>query len=218
MADRWALRLGGISGMLFVVLLVPGIFIARPDLPEPALSGQEVNNYFSGWRTLFMVGNGVSFIFAAFFFLWFLGILRNVLRSTQGEGEWLSTVALSGGLMFITLELAGAAAEIAYPATLARFANFQPDAQLAFLSLSLSGWLYNFAWVGLSVLIAAGSALALWTRRLPRWLGWAGFVFAVLALTKFLAPLVHTVALLWVLVVSALMLAGWVSFSRRATT
>jgi hypothetical protein len=218
MADRWALRLGGISGMLFVVLLVPGIFIARPDLPEPALSGQEVNNYFSGWRTLFIVGNGVSFIFAAFFFLWFLGILRNVLRSTQGEGEWLSTVALSGGLMFITLELAGAAAEIAYPATLARFANFQPDAQLAFLSLSLSGWLYNFAWVGLSVLIAAGSALALWTRRLPRWLGWAGFVFAVLALTKFLAPLVHTVALLWVLVVSALMLAGWVSFSRRATT
>src|SRR5918911_2497856 len=148
------------------------------------------------------------------FFLWFLGILRNVLRSADGEGEWLSTVALSGGLMFITLELAGAAAEIVYPATLARFANFQPDAQLAFLSLSLSGWLYNFAWVGLSVLIAAASALALWIRRLPRWLGWAGFVFAVLALTKFLTPLAHSVALLWVLVVCALMLAGCVSFSR----
>jgi hypothetical protein len=218
MADRWALRFGGISGILFVVLLIPGIFIGRPDLPEPALSGQEVHNYFSGWRTLFMAGNGVSFIFAAFFFLWFLGILRNVLRSTEGEGEWLSTVALCGGLMFITLELAGAAAEIAYPATLARFANFQADAQLAFLSLSLSGWLYNFAWVGLSVLIAAASALALWLRRLPRWLGWAGFVFAVLALSKFLTPLAHSVALLWVLVVCALMLAGRVSFSRRAIT
>jgi hypothetical protein len=218
MADRWALRWGGISGILFVVLLIPGIFIGRPDVPEPGLSGQEVHNYFSGWRTLFMAGNGVSFIFAAFFFLWFLGILRNVLRSTEGEGEWLSTVALSGGLIFITLELAGAAAEIVYPAALARFANFQPDAQLAFLSLALSGWLYNFAWVGLSVLIAAASALALWIRRLPRWLGWAGFVFAVLALSKFLTPLAHTVALLWVLVVSALMLAGRVSFSRRATT
>src|SRR5919205_2221232 len=189
MADRWALRWGGISGILFVVLLIPGIFIGRPDVPEPGLSAQEVHSYFSGWRTLFMAGNGVSFIFAAFFFLWFLGILRNVLRSTEGEGEWLSTVALSGGLMFITLELAGAAAEIVYPSTLARFTNFQPDAQLAFLSLQLSEWLYSFAWVGFSVLIAATSVLALGRGIIPRWLVWAGLVFAVLALLKFVTPL-----------------------------
>jgi hypothetical protein len=214
--DRWALRFGGISGILFVVLLIPGIFIGRPDLPEPTLSAQQVHSYFNDWGDTFMAGNGVSFIFAAFFFLWFLGILRNVLRSAESEGEWLSTVAFSGGLMFITLELAGAAAEIVYPATLARFANFQPDAQLAFLSLQLSGWLYNFAWVGLSVLIAATSVLALGMGGLPRWLSWAGFVFAVLALIKFLTPLA-TVALLWVLAISVLMLAGRVSLSRLAT-
>ena len=67
MADRWALRLGRISGILSLILLIPGIFIARPDVPEAGLSAQEVHNYFSGWRTLFMAGNGVSFIFAAFF-------------------------------------------------------------------------------------------------------------------------------------------------------
>lgn len=32
MADRWALRFGEISGILFVALLIPGIFIGHPDV------------------------------------------------------------------------------------------------------------------------------------------------------------------------------------------
>jgi hypothetical protein len=216
MSGRWALRFGGISGILFVALLIPGSLIGRPDIPEPGVSAQEVHSYFNDWRDVFMAGNGVTFIFAAFFFLWFLGMVRNVLRSAEGEGEWLSTVALGGGLMFITLEMAGAAAEIVYPTTLASYANFQPDAQLAFLSLQLSGWLYSFAWVGMSVLIAATSVLALRMGGLPRWLAWAGLVFGVLALIKFLTPLA-VLALLWVLAISVLMLTGHVSLPRLAT-
>jgi hypothetical protein len=190
MVGRWKLRSGGISGILLVVLLIPGIFIRRPDAPDPSLSTQEVHIYFNDWRDALLGGNGVSFIFAAFFFLWFLGTLRSALRSAEGAEEaWLSSIASSGGLMFITLELAGAAAEIVYPATLARFTNFEPDAQLAFLSLQLSGWLYSFAWVGFSVLIAASSVLAVGRGILPRWLAWAGLVFAVLALLKSLTPL-----------------------------
>jgi hypothetical protein len=216
MASKWALRLGGISGILFVVLLIPGIFIGRPDVLDPSSSAQEVHSYFNDRQDTFLIGNGVSYIFAAFFFFWFLGTLRSVLRGAEGEEEWLSSVALGGGLMYITLELAGAAAEIVYPATLARFANFQPDAQIAFHSLQLSGWLYSFAWAGMSVLIAATSVLALEAGFLQRWLAWAGFVFAVLALLKFLTPLA-TLALLWVLAVSVLMLAGRVGSSNLAT-
>ena len=207
MAARWAPRLGGISGILFVALLLPGIFIGRPDLPDPSSSAQEVHRYFSDRQDVFLIGNGVSFLLAAFFFLWFLGALGKLLRSREDEGDWLSYVALFGGLMFMTHELAGAAAEIAYPATLARFANFQPDYHTAFLFLQLSGWLYSFAWVGMSVLVAATSVLALETAILPRLLGWAGLVFAVLALLKFLTPLA-TLALLWVVLISVLMLTG----------
>lgn len=210
MADRSALRLAGISGILFVLLLVPGTFIGRPDVPESGVRAQEIHSYFNERRDLFFVGNGISFIFAAVFFLWFLGMLRKALRSAEGEGEWLSTVALSGGLMFITLELAGAAAEIVYPTTLARYTNFQPDPQLAFLSLQLSGWLYNFAWSGMAVLIAASSVLALRMGGLPRWLAWAGLVFAILALIKFLTP-VAVFALAWVLAISVLMIIGRIS-------
>ncbi len=168
MVDRLTLRLGGISGILFVGLLVPGIFIGRSDLPDPGSSAEEVHRYFSERQDAFLIGNGASFIFAAFFFLWFLGTLSAVLRSAEGEGVGISFVTLAGGAMFIALELAGAAVEIVYPATLARFTNFQADVQMAFLSLQLSGWLYSFAWVGISVLIAATSVAALRTGILPR--------------------------------------------------
>ncbi len=43
---------------------------------------------------------------------------------------------------------------------------------------------------------------------MPRWLALAGFVAALLALLRFLIPLGGILGLLWVLAVSALMLAG----------
>ena len=97
MANSTALvRLGGVCGILFVVLLVPGIFASRPDVPDASLSAQQMLDYLDDKQGALMVGNGFSFIFAAFFFLWFLGILHGVLRSGEGEGSGLSSVALAG--------------------------------------------------------------------------------------------------------------------------
>jgi len=135
-------------------------------------------------------------------------VLQDVLRGAEGEGYGFSSVSLAGGLLFIALVVAGAAVEIVYPATLARFENFQQDAQLGFLSLALSGWMYRFAFVGMSVLIAATSAVTLRTGILPEWLAWAGFAVALVALLRFLGPLSAWVPLLWVVAVSVLMLTG----------
>jgi hypothetical protein len=208
MANSTALvRLGGICGILFVILLIPGIFAARPDVPDETLNARQVLDYFDDKQGALMVGNGLSFIFAAFFFLWFLGILHGVLRSAERGETGLSSVALAGGLVFVALEMAGASVEILHPSTTSRFENFEPDAQLAFVSQALSGWLYSFAWVGMAVLISATSVAALRTGLLPRWLAWAGFVAALVAVLKFLVP--HaTLALLWILVVSVLMITG----------
>jgi len=98
-------------------------------------------------------------------------------------------MALAGGLVFKTLVLAGAAVEIVYPATLTRFENFAPDAQLGFLSLALSGWMYRFSLAGMSVIIAATSVVVISTGVMPRWLALAGFVAALVALLGFLIPL-----------------------------
>lgn len=203
-------RLGGICGILFVILLIPGLFAVRPDVPDGSSSSRQVLDYFNDVRDVLIIGNGLSFIFAAFFFLWFLGVLHGVLRRAEGEETGLSSVALAGGLVFVTLETAGAAVEILHPAAVSRFENFRPDAQLAFMSQVLSGWLYSFAWVGMSVLLGATSVVALRTGFLPKWLAWSGLVAALLAVLKFLVP--HAaLALLWILVVCVLMIIGSVS-------
>ncbi len=208
MADGMAVRIGGICGILFVLLVVPS-FLSPPDTPVAGSAPQDVVDYFSDRQDGVLVFNGLLLIFAAFFFLWFLGVLQGVLRGAEGEGYGFSPVSLAGGVLFIALVLAGAAVEIVYPATLARFENFQQDAQLGFLSLALSGWMYRFAFVGMSVLIAATSVVTLRTGvLLPGWLAWAGFAVAVVALIRFLGPLGAWLPLLWVVAVSVLMLTG----------
>lgn len=206
---RAAVRLGGISGILFVILAVPS-FLSAPDTPVATSGSQDVIDYFNGRQDGILTNNGLLLIFAAFFFLWFLSMLHGVLQDAEGEGYGFSSVLLAGGLLFIALVLAGAAVEIVYPATLARFDNFQQDAQLGFLSLALSGWMYRFAFVGMAALIAATSVVVLKSGVLPRWLGWAGLLVALVALLRFLGPLSAWLTLLWVVAVSVLMLTGGV--------
>jgi len=64
------------------------------------------------------------------------------------------------------------------------------------------------------VLIAATSVVVLTTGVMPRWLALAGFVAALFALLRFLIPLGGILGLLWVLAVSALILAGLAGAGR----
>jgi hypothetical protein len=214
---RAAVRLGGISGILFVILFVPS-YLSAPDSPDATSTNQQVIDYFNARQNEILTLNGLLLIFAAFFFLWFLGVLHRLLQGAEGEGYAFSSVSLAGGVLFIALVLAGAAVEIVYPATLARFTNFQQDAQFGFLSLALSGWMYRFAFVGMSALIAATSLVGLRTSLLPRWLVWAGFVAALVALLRFLGPLGGWLTLLWVIVICALMLSGRVEVTSGPHT
>ena len=76
---RGLVRLGGISGLLYVLLLIPSFLLGRPDVVEEAYSTQQVIEYYSAREDAFLLGNGVIVLFAAFFFLWFLGILCGML-------------------------------------------------------------------------------------------------------------------------------------------
>ena len=167
-----AARLGGIGGILYAVLFVPAYIVGSPDAPNRASTDQGVFDYFAEGIGVFLFFNGLLPIFALFFLLWFLGALYGVLRSAEGDEEsgWLSSAALIGGIVFATLSYAGVAVEIAHPATLSRFEDFEPDPQLVFMTLALASWLYHFCQVGTSVLAAATSLLALRTGALPTWL------------------------------------------------
>ena len=184
--------------------------MGRPYTLEASLSAQEVIGYFNTAPRQFLIYNGILPIFSAFFFLWFLGMLHSMLWHIEGDEIRLSSAALAGGVMYITLAWAAVAVEILYPATLARFENFQQDVQLVFLSQALSAWLYHFAWIGMSVLISATSVVALRTGVIPRWLTFSSFVVALVALLYFLIPLGALLGWLWVVAISVLMVAGLV--------
>ncbi|HSL00575.1 MAG TPA: hypothetical protein VK869_09585 [Rubrobacteraceae bacterium] len=217
MAERDLARLGGVCGLLFALLMVPAYVVGYPDAPTSTSSAEDVIAYFGEGPGAFVLANGVLPLFSAFFFVWFLGVLHGVLRRSEGEGGVLSSVALAGGTLFIVLSCAGYAAEILYPASLARFEGFAADARFAFASLVLSAWLYHFCQVGTAVMATATSLVALQSGVLPRWLALAGFLVALLALLHFLTPLLGALAgLVWVVLVSALMLAGAVgTFAPR---
>jgi hypothetical protein len=214
---RAIMRFGGIGGILFVALLIPAYVVGYPDAPTRTSRAEDVVAYFNGGLSAFLIANGVVTIFVTFFFLWFLGILHGLLRRADGEVGGFSSAALAGGLTYATLISAGFAVEILYPATLARFENFQQDPQIGFLSLVLSAWLYYFCQAGMSVLVGASSVVALRTGVLPGWLAWAGGVVALLALVDFLIPPFGGLpALLWVVAVSVLMLTGFAGLERGA--
>ena len=209
MAREGLARLGGVCGLLYVILMIPAYVVGTPDAPTPAAATAEVIEYFGDSPETFVLSNGTLAVFSSFFFLWFLGALHGMLRTAEGADRGLSSVALAGGTMFIVLSCVGYAAELMHPASQLRFQNFLPDAQLAFVSLTFSTWLYHFCQVGASALVLATSLVALGTGVLPRWMVLVGLAVALLTLLHFILPLVAAISgLLWIALVSALMLTG----------
>ena len=202
-------RLGGVCGLLFVVLMLPAYLVGSPDAATPLSAPREVLGYFGTSAENFVFFNGSLILLCPFFFLWFLGVLYGVLRRAEGVDGVLSTVMLVGGVFFISLQCVGNAVEILHPAAVQRFVNFVPDPQLAFASLALSTWLYHFCQVGDAVMIFAASLVVLGSGILPRWLALVGLLAAILALLHLLLPLIGSLSgLVWVALVSVLMLTG----------
>jgi hypothetical protein len=217
MADANLVRLGGLSGLLAVVAMIPAYLVGYPDAPGSPLQAQ---TYFTGEVGTFVFSNGVLPLFHIFFFLLFLGVLYGILRGAGGGRAALPAAALAGGIVFATLSAAGFTVEILYPAVLQRFGDIQPDAAFVLVSLTLAAWLYHYCQIGTSVMVLCTSLVALGTGILPRGLALAGFVVAVLTFLHFLLPLLAAlVGLAWVAAVSVVMfVAGGAQRSRTRHT
>ncbi len=96
MAEGNLVRLGGISGLLAVVTMIPAYLVGYPDAPgTPGLA----QSYFGAGSGTFVFSNGVLPLFHVFFIL-FLGVLYGMLRGAGGEargiGAGLPAAALAG--------------------------------------------------------------------------------------------------------------------------
>ena len=134
-------RLGAVSGVLFVVLLMGSTSTGSDSQIVIALE-----------------------LIALLLFLPFLGYLYSVLRQAEGEGAWLSATAFGAGLVDLTIKLGSIA-----PGFAARTEWLDPQLHQALEKMNSVAFIVTM--LPLGVMMAAVAAVALKTRVLPLWLG-----------------------------------------------
>jgi hypothetical protein len=178
--DLWTPIAGVAAAITFVVGL---IFIS--DSPDNNDSDAQILAFYAkhSHRVGILVG---AFIlaFCGLFFLWFASGLRQRLRTAEGPGGRLANVALGGGILFVGMLWVGAAALAAIPAE--QSFGSGPVLKVAdigrFLPSVGFGAILVFGAFGAIALIDAASIVIMRTGILPKWLGWLGFVAAVVLL------------------------------------
>jgi hypothetical protein len=205
MADsRWE-RWGPIAGIVFVVLFVVGLSLY--DLPSSDDSVAKITSYYNdgGNRAQIIVASYLLW-FAGLFFLWFLASLRVRLLAVEGAPGRLTSIVFGGGLLFVAAMTVAAAcfASIAGDMTFADEKFVSADAARFLPELGYPILLIGGVFAAIAMIDAA-SVLIVRTRVLPAWIGYFGFVAAILLLGAVIfLPIIFLV--LWVLFVSVAMM------------
>ena len=205
-----------LAGAAFVVLFVVGNLLLFADTVSGDSSPAEFREYYSdsGNRDRISFGWVVASI-GLFFFLWFLGALRELVRGLDGD-RMLGTLTTIGGSVYAAMALTAIALDSAVRTMSDDTFGNEVYPELIHAADDAGYVIHATGGVGLAAMILAVSLVLLRTRALPRWLGWFGIVAAIAALLTitFVGALVW---LLWVLVVSVfLFLRGGRNRTARA--
>jgi hypothetical protein len=165
-------RLAAATGIVFVALQLATIPVMG-DSPSFDGSIKEIREYLIDGSGL-LVATMLN-AFSAFFFIWFLGSLRAVLRVAEGGQGRLSAVAFGAGLVTITLALAASVPITALA--------WEDTARVVDDGLLRAAWNLNFlAFVPLgataAAFVLAVSMVIFRTRLFPTWVGIVGVVSA----------------------------------------
>ena len=192
--DTTATRIGGLFGFAAALIIIPAYVVGTPDAPN---SANQAERYYEANST-FVTANGVLPLFHVLFFIVFLGALIVLLRRAENGRSGFAITALAGGIAFVTLEAAGFAAEVAYPAALVRYEELPLGGAMAPLLLTLSTWLYHYAQVGATALIIATSAVIWRTELLPKWVAVGGVIGVVTLLHTWMPLTAAICGLVWI--------------------
>ena len=194
--ERWA----PLAGVAAVVLWAIGFVTAGAGPDFERATGQEWLTYITDNEGQILTSR-VLFLLGTVLFLLFLGTFRVRLRAAEGEpGQWTSA-AFASGIATAVLLIANVT-----PTLIGAIAGdaLEPAAAQA-LGLVETAF-FVAAEVAAAALVLATGLLALRTRFLPVWLGWASLALAVLLL---ILPIGWAALLvgfpLWVLIVSVLL-------------
>jgi hypothetical protein len=169
-------RGAAISGVIFAVLTIVGLGLARyaipADLRTPGTWLIEPDRRNAIRLSLDLVP------FAGIAFLWFIGVLRN--RLGELEDQFFATVFLGSGLLFIASAFAAAAVTNALIASVAvgnidgdtyYFGRYMSDSLLNLFAMKMAGvFMFSTCTIGLRTAI------------FPRWVAHIGYACALMLL------------------------------------
>jgi hypothetical protein len=200
---RWA-QWAPLSGIAFVALFIVGILLYRtPDHDNTAV--RILSFYDDKGNRAAIIISGYLLVLAGVFFFWFLSSLRERLLAAEGPPGRLTSIVHASGIVFIAMLMAAAGC-FSFVAGEITFADTAVDAEIARVLPDL-GWSFLLVGGAFSAIamIDAVSVLIIRTGVMPRWVGWLGFLVAVVLLLSFL---VYPVAafLAWVGLISLVLL------------
>ncbi|WP_328403827.1 hypothetical protein OHS70_33790 [Streptomyces sp. NBC_00390] len=204
-------RAAGLVGILFALLLGGAIVLMRLALPD---GESDVEN---GWLTdpsrRRAVQTALDLVpFAGIFFLWFMGAVR--ARIGEAEDQFLATVFLGSGLLFVAT-LFGAAAAAGSLLVTAEGSGAGPKAELRSFGQHFAySLLTTYSMRMAAVFTFSASSIGHRLGVFPRWLSLLGYLVALTLL--FVTDNVawsELVFPLWALIVSVFILVA--SFRRR---
>jgi hypothetical protein len=203
---KWE-QYGALAGLVFVILLLVGGFIAGSP-PAPDDSAREIREFFVDHDTALKVSGYLNGL-AIFPFLIFLGSVWSRVRGAGDDTRRLATMLAGGAVISVGLASVGTAITTA---TAVRIREVGPGAAKYFFVLA--GTATGMTAFAVAVFVGATSAAALRTRVFPAWLGWAGAALTVAWLVAGLSVttdssgiglfgfLVFLLWLVWVLLIS----------------
>ena len=161
-------RAAAIAGILFGVLLIAALVMARIALAEGSI--ETLRTDARGRSLIRLSLNLVPF--AGIAFLWFIGVLRDQLGAV--EDRLFSTVFLGSGVLFLAMLFMGTVTSTSLMVMLARPT---PDIEIfAYGRSTTLGLISVYAMRMAAVFTLSVSTVGLRTAALPRWVCYLGYL------------------------------------------
>lgn len=167
-------RAAAIAGIVFGVLLITAMVMARIALEEGSLESLEND---AGRRRLIRFSLNLV-PFAGIAFLWFIGVIREQIGVV--EDRLFSTVFLGSGLLFLAMMFSGT---VTSTSLLEMLAGRTPNIDIwAYGRSSTQVLISVYAMRMAAVFTLSVSTVGLRTSALPRWVSFLGYLMALVLL------------------------------------
>jgi hypothetical protein len=198
--DRWS----ALGGILYVALFVIGAIVSSSGQPDTDSPPAKLIAYYSDsdHRDKIAVG-WLLVVIGVFFFFWFLGALRQVVRRLDGDGV-LGWVTTAGGAVYAACTLAAFSINVAGKTMSSDTYRDQVYPEVISLADAVVYVLHSAGGAAVGAMMVATSIAALRARALPAWVGWLSVLAGLVAVVSiFFIP--WFVIAVWLVVASLIL-------------